>query len=227
MARGARIVLPDVPMHVIQRGNNKQPCFLVDSDRARFVRIIQQHIEASGCAVHAYVLMTNHIHLLLTPPSSTALSDLMKSALQEYTQYFNLKYQRTGGLWEGRFRSALVQTEDYFLICQRYIELNPVRAHMVARPADHRWSSYRCNAHGMTDPLVTPHALYLGLHVSDDKRREIYQSLCNTAIDQPILEHIRQAVRGNGGFGSAAFTEQIANRCGRKLPGRHVGRPPG
>ena len=86
MARAARIVLPDVPMHVIQRGNNKQPCFLVDSDRARFVRIIQQHIEASGCAVHAYVLMTNHIHLLLTPPSSTALSDLMKSALQEYTQ---------------------------------------------------------------------------------------------------------------------------------------------
>lgn len=225
MARTARVVLPNVPLHVIQRGNNKQRCFVTDADYQRLLRIIREQMSETGCAIHAYVLMTNHMHLLVTPPSATAIGALMKAVLQEYTQYFNLRHQRTGGLWEGRFRSSLVQTEHYFLTCQRYIELNPVRARLVSQPADYRWSSYRSNGHGESDPIVIPHAVYLGQSESDEQRRAAYRDLFGTDLDDHALRHIRDAARGNRPLGSAAFLAQIEEQTGRKLRSHRTGRP--
>ncbi|MFD2366410.1 transposase [Pseudoduganella sp. GCM10020061] len=225
MARTARIVVPGLPMHVIQRGNNRQQCFRGAADCRRLLRSIQEQAGETGCTIHAYVLMTNHIHMLLTPPDARAIGTLMKSVLQEYTQYFNLKHQRTGSLWEGRFRSSLVQTENYFLVCQRYIELNPVRAGIVTSPADYKWSSYRSNGNGEPDPLLVPHAIYLGLGESDEARRARYRALFSTEIGEHALQHIRDAARSNGALGSTAFIEQIQQRTGRKLRSHRPGRP--
>lgn len=225
MARTARVVLPDVPLHVIQRGNNKQPCFRGDGDCRRLLSILGEQAAKTGCAVHAYVLMSNHIHLLVTPPHAIAIGQMMKAVLQEYSQYFNWKHQRTGGLWEGRFRSSLVQREDYFLVCQRYIELNPVRAGMVEHPGDYKWSSYRCNGRGISDPIVAPHIVYLGLADSESARRKVYRELFQSEIDNHVLQHIRDAVRGNRALGSAAFVEQIESQTGRKMRSHHRGRP--
>lgn len=225
MARTARVVLPDVPMHVIQRGNNKQPCFRGAADFRRLLNILGEQSGKTGCAVHAYVLMSNHIHLLVTPPRALAIGEMMKGVLQEYSQYFNWKHQRTGGLWEGRFRSSLVQSEDYFLVCQRYIELNPVRAGMAERPEDYKWSSYRCNGRGISDPIVSPHSVYLGLAESENVRRKVYRELFQSEIDDHVLQHIRDAVRGNRALGSAAFVEKIEAQTGCKMRSNHKGRP--
>ena len=163
MARFPRFDLPGIAWHVVRRGNDRQPCF---ADAADYLHYRQELGEAAlkhGCHLHAYVLMTNHVHLLVTPHEAGATSRMMQAIGRRYVGAFNGRYRRTGTLWEGRFKSALVDSTDYLLTCYRYIELNPVRAGMVAALGDYRWSSHRRNAHGAHEPRITPHAAYLSL----------------------------------------------------------------
>ena len=163
MPRRPRLILPNVPVHLIQRGNNRQPCFVADEDYSFYLDWLREYAVQAGCHVHAYVLMTNHVHLLVSAGRAEAPGEMMKALGQRYVQYFNRTYRRSGTLWEGRYRSCLTQAEDYLLACQRYIELNPVRAAMVAHPAEYRWSSYRANAQGEADRLLQPHEVYRAL----------------------------------------------------------------
>src|SRR3989344_2182750 len=170
MARLPRIVIPEQPLHIIQRGNNRLPCFFADEDYRFYLDSLKEASTRYGCRVHAYVLMTNHVHLLLTPESVESPSAALQSVGRRYVRYINHTYRRSGTLWEGRFKSALIDSERYLLVCSRYIELNPVRARMVEQPGDYRWSSYRHNALGQADGLLTPHYLYESLN-SDTARR--------------------------------------------------------
>ena len=225
MPRRPRVVLPHVPLHLIQRGNNRQLCFVADDDYRFYLDCLKEFAGNTGCRVHAYVLMTNHVHLLISADGSDAPGALMKALGQRYVQYFNRTYRRSGSLWEGRYRSCLTQAEDYLLACQRYIELNPVRAGMVAHPADYPWSSYRANAQGDEDALVTPHEIYLGLGVTQASRLAAYRELFRSELEPGLVEQIRQASNGNFALGSARFAEEIAAALGRRVTPGKSGRP--
>ena len=159
MPRRPRLALPGVPLHLIQRGNNRQACFFAEEDYRFYLERLSEHAGKSGCRVHAYVLMTNHVHLLISADGAEAPGAMMKALGQRYVQYVNRVYRRSGTLWEGRFRSCPIQEKTYLLACQRYIELNPVRAGMVEHPADYPWSSYRANGEGEANPLIHVHGL--------------------------------------------------------------------
>lgn len=183
MPRCARVILPDVPVHVIQRGNNRQDCFYSTRDYRLFLRWLRDYAALSECRVHAYVLMTNHVHILLTPANADSVGLLMKRLGQQYVQYFNRAHARSGTLWEGRYRSSLVQEDAYLLACYRYIELNPVRAGIVRHPSQYQWSSYRHNGLGETSDLLLPHQNYLDLGRTESERRENYRSLFSWGTD--------------------------------------------
>lgn len=170
MPRRARITLPSIPLHLIQRGNNRQACFFADEDYGFYLDWPAEYAGKAGCRIHAFVLMTNHVHLLVSAESGSAPGEMMKALGQRYVQYVNLAYRRSGTLREGRYRSCPTQAEAYLLACQRYIELNPVRAGMVEHPADDRWSSYRAHAQGEDNPLLQPHELYLALGADPPSR---------------------------------------------------------
>jgi putative transposase len=204
MPRTARVVVPDVALHVIQRGNNRAACFVVGSDYRTYLRYLRDYAFEFGCAVHAYCLMTNHVHLLLTPASARACAQLMKHVGQCYVQTFNMAHGRSGTLWEGRFNSCLVPTEGYVLACYRYIELNPVRAGMVSAPERYAWSSYGVNADRTEDALITRHAA-LEVVGSD------YRSLFDVPLESAVVEEIRKATRGGKRLGTPA------KRRGRRL----------
>ncbi|WP_310183312.1 transposase [Duganella sp. 3397] len=182
------------PLHLIQRGHNCQRCFINDADYVTYLGLLREHGLMTSCKLHAYVLMSNHGRLLLTIHDAAALSGMMKPSAQHYAQYFNCRYQRTGSVWEGRYKTCMVQTEDYFLECQRYIELNPVRAGMVAFPSHYRWSSYRGNAEGRRDGMTMPHDLYQRLGLTDAERRQTYQRLFDAPLSQYRLVQIRAAI---------------------------------
>jgi putative transposase len=192
MPRPHRLVLPDIPLHIIQRGHNRQRCFGNDADYQAYLRLLRQH--GAPCTLHAYVLMSNHVHLLLTATDLGALAPMMKAIAQEYAQYFNYYYRSSGAVWEGRYKTCMVQSEHYFLECQRYIELNPVRAGMVAFPGNYRWSSYRCNAEGRGDGMVTPHALYRRLGMTAAQRQQAYQRLFDEPLAERRITQIRAAI---------------------------------
>jgi putative transposase len=225
MARRPRLVLPAVPLHIIQRGNNRSPCFACEADYLVYLTLARQYADEAACQVHAYVLMTNHVHLLLSSGNATGPSVLMRRLGQHYVQYFNRRYARTGTLWEGRFRSCLVEDERYLLICQRYIELNPVRAGMVSDPEQYKWSSHQANAFGADDPLVTPHLIYMGLGRHEEERRATYRGLFAEALPDPLLAQIRQASNGNAPLGPKAFVDAIASQHGRPDGLGRRGRP--
>ncbi len=234
MPRRARIVLQGTPTHVVQRGHNRQRCFLRTGDYRVYLRILEELVAAHGCALHAYVLMTNHVHLLLTPEHMDSLALLMKDVGQRYVQYVNRTYRRSGTLWEGRFKSCAVQDEVYLLRCHRYIELNPVRACIVHHPRSYPWSSYRSNAEGPDARLLTPHPIYRALGQDTDDRRAAYRSLFDDELARPALEEIRGATKRNAALGDALFRAQVevayARRVAPVLP-RHklstVGSVPG
>src|SRR5436189_377067 len=171
MPRVARSVVAGLSLHVVQRGINRQQCFFSDSDYRTYLRFLDEFCVRFGCALHAYCLMTNHVHLLLTPQAMDSCALVMKNVGQRYVQMVNKRLQRTGTLWEGRFKSCVVGSEGYVLACYRYIELNPVRAGMVVGPGLYRWSSYRANAGGEVDSLLSPHAAYEALGLDMEKRR--------------------------------------------------------
>ena len=156
MPRRPRIKLAGMPQHIVQRGINREPCFFADEDYFSYLHWLQKAAADWHCAIHAYVLMTNHVHLLVTPETETGIAKLMQAVGRRYVQYINRSYHRTGSLWEGRYKSSLIQAETYLLTCMRYIELNPVRANMAPDPAQYRWSSYRHNGLGQTDSRITP-----------------------------------------------------------------------
>jgi putative transposase len=193
MPRPSRVVLPGHVLHVLQRGNNRGTCFVDDDDCQRFLATLLHVSERAGCEIHAYVLMTNHTHLLITAKHARSPARMMQALGGRYVRYFNDRHGRTGTLWEGRYRSTLIDSEQYFLRCSRYIEANPVRAGLVNSPGDYLWSSFRSNAEGRPDPLVRPHPAYLALGQSVSTRREAYGALFGTPLAPPELDVIRRA----------------------------------
>ena len=195
MARLARVSVPGYPYHVIQRGNNRQRIFTSDGDRETMRELLDENARRFDVAIHAYVLMDNHFHLLLTPNADDSLPRMMQAVGRRYVRYFNDTHERSGTLWEGRYRAIVIERDDYLLACHRYIELNPLRAGLVARPGAFGWSSYAANAGGIPDPLVTPHPIYLALAASAARRRAHYRALFEVALDPPMLAGLRGGAR--------------------------------
>jgi len=225
MARLARNQLPDVPAHLVVRGNDRAPVFRSDGDRIFFHRCLVEAAARYGMKVHAYVFMTNHVHLLASGGNSLAISRAVQMLGRRYVSYFNYLHGRTGTLWEGRFRASPVETERYLFACHRYIELNPVRAGMVASPEKVEWSSHLCLAHGKADDLVTPHAMYMGLGGSDLARRRAYRSMFDVPLDSATVTHIRNCLRKGVALGSEAFCRELEERSGRRASPAPMGRP--
>lgn len=225
MPRRARVALAGVPWHVIQRGNNRSACFYAEDDYLYFLAQLDDQSGECGCSVHAYCLMTNHVHLLLTPERVDSASLMMKHLGQRYVQYINRTYGRSGTLWEGRFKSCLVQDHAYVLTCYRYIELNPVRAGMVSHPSDYRWSSYHCNAEGKYSSLIEPHDDYLRLGGSENSRLRHYRALINEGLDPHSMEKLRRATNGNYVLGGVRFQREIEKTLGRRVTPGKRGRP--
>ena len=209
MARQPRFILPGQPQHVIQRGNNRDVIFASEDDYLFYLEKLDVACRRFDCALHAYVLMTNHVHLLMTPNSGDGIGKVMQSLGRYYVQYFNYQYKRTGTLWEGRYKSTLLDSEAYLLTCSRYIELNPVRADMVDHPSDYRWSSYGHNALGETNGLISPHEVYLRLGSDPELRCEAYRHLFDAHIDDEKLDEIRASTNRSWVLGSERFKEQI------------------
>ena len=196
MPRPPRFHAPGQPQHVVQRGANRMAMFREPGDLALFCDCLQDALTREACRLHAYVLMTNHFHLLMTPPRRGATGRVMQSIGRRYVQLFNRKYARTGVLWESRYRATVIDTDRYLLTCYRYIELNPVRAGLVDRAAAYHWSSHATNAYGAVDRLVTPHERYLALDVNATARLEAYRALFRYEIDESTLQRIRSATNG-------------------------------
>lgn len=226
MPRHARIALPNVPQHLIQRGNNRDVCFFTDEDYQKYLGWLSEAADNNDCRIHAYVLMSNHVHLLMSAERADAPGNMMKSLGQRYVQYINRTYRRSGTLWEGRYRSCPVQEETYFMACQRYIELNPVRAGMVSQPGLYPWSSYKTNAEGQDNPLITPHPLYLSLGTDAPSRQTAYRGLFQQVLESGTLEKIRHATNGNFALGNQQFSDSIAKSLGRRASPGKPGRPP-
>ena len=195
MPRVARLVVPGVALHLVQRGHNRGPCFLRDGDYFRYLDYLPKFAGQFGCSVHAYCLMTNHVHLLLTPHQMQACARMMKQLNQCYAQRVNKAAGRSGSLWSGRFHSCLVDSPAYALACYRYIELNPVRAGMVAHARDYPWSSYSGNAADRPDPLLVDHVAFRALGDCPSSRRAAYGRLVDTGLEDNALAEIRRATR--------------------------------
>jgi putative transposase len=194
MPRTARLVVPGIALHIRQRGHNRAPCFFADGDYALYLGLLGLFTREHDCTVHAYCLMTNHVHLLLTPRTDDGCALMMKRLGQCYAQHVNKARERTGSLWEGRYRSCLVTTERYALACYRYVECNPVTAGMVGHPRDYRWSSYRANAEGRPDRLIEPHPAYPGVNA--------YRGLFDDKLDATLVDELRKATLGGYVAGS-------------------------
>lgn len=217
MPRALRIAIPGQPLHLIQRGNNRSRCFVDDQDRERYKRILGESSERTACAIHAYVLMTNHVHLLITAQDALSPSRMMQALGRRYVRYFNERHDRTGTLWEGRFRSTLVDAERYFFACSRYIENNPVRAGLVTQPQHYAWSSHRRNAHGEADALVTSHDLYVALAKRRARRLDRYRALFTSAADVELDEAIRRATNSGSMLGDTRSRAAVGQSLGRPV----------
>lgn len=225
MPRKPRFNLPGLPQHIIQRGNNRQACFFAEADYHFYLACVQEAAAKYHCDIHAYVLMSNHVHLLVTPYSPMGISHFMQSIGRRYVLYVNNTYQRSGTLWEGRYRACLVDQERYVLVCYRYIELNPVRAGMVKYPTDYPWSSYRHHAYGQSDGLITDHDVYLNLARSVHARHIAYRDLCLTRMHDELLHEIRASLNHGLVLGHEAFKHEIEATLQRSVRLRERGRP--
>ena len=225
MPRKPRLQAAGLPVHIIQRGNNRQACFFADEDYFFFLDHLAKLGKRFHCSLHAYVLMTNHFHLLLSSGLANGPSLLMKFLGQRYVQYVNRMYKRSGSLWEGRFRSSPVQTQHYVLGCYRYIEMNPVRANMVKHPGDYRWSSYAANAQGKKVEWLSPHGEYLALGADETRRLESYRGLFAADLDPELLREIRSSTHGGYAVGDSLFRQEIENAVNRRATPRAAGRP--
>jgi putative transposase len=227
MPRRPRINLAGMPQHIVQRGINREPCFFADEDYYSYLHWLQKAAADWHCAIHAYVLMTNHVHLLVTPETENGAAKLMQAVGRRYVQYINHSYRRTGSLWEGRYKSSLIQAETYLLTCMRYIELNPVRANMVQDPSLYRWSSYRHNALGQTDTRITPHQVYLGIDGNETVRQAAYRDLFRHQLDDDAIADIRLALSQGQPLGIDRFSDQICEATDIRRTQKGRGRPAG
>ena len=225
MPRRARLAIAGITWHIIQRGNNRSACFYREEDYLFYLIQLDTQARKFGCLVHAYCLMTNHVHLLITPERKESASLMMKNLGQCYVQFINKAYSRSGTLWEGRFKSCLAEDDRYVLSCYRYIELNPVRAGMVSHPADYPWSSYRCNSEGSANSIITAHTEYLQLNRLKEERLRAYRNLVEELVDEQELGKIRAATNGNFVLGSARFQREIESALGRRTHRGKPGRP--
>jgi len=225
MPRKSRFYQPGMPVHVFQRGHNKEPTFFDDEDYLVYLRCLKESAERCGCLVHAYVLMTNHVHLLVTPETSEAISTLFQGIGRHFVPYMNKAYQRRGSLWEGRHKGSLVESEAYFLACMRYIEMNPVRAGMVDHPAQYRWSSYAVNAQGVDNAVIQAHEQYLALDNTPEARQAAYRGLFEIKADDNELDIIRASLRSGTPLGNECFKKQVEVMAGRKVGLTKRGRP--
>ncbi len=225
MSRQPRPDLADVPQHVIQRGNDRMPCFYDDDDRQLYLAALSKMAIRYSCAIHAYVLMTNHVHLLVTPVSMGGVSRMMQGIGRWYVAEFNIRHGRTGTLWEGRYKSCLVDTECYVLACYRYIELNPVRAAVVADPSDYTWSSCATNSGKQSSGLVRPHDAYLALGDTATLRHAAYRELFRDAMSDEQLRDIRTHTKQQRALGSTGFQRMVAAKLGRCATVRPAHRP--
>lgn len=225
MPRKARMFLPDVPCHIISRGNNRDACFYSDDDYLFYLECLSHACNKHRVSVHAYVLMTNHVHLLLTPTSESGIPNVMQSIGRRYVQYINKTYQRSGTLWEGRYKASLVDAEDYLLACYRYIELNPVRASIVIHPGDYRWSSYGVNAGIRSRKALVAHEVYQRLGLDEKSRYYAYRELFSIGMDKTLLHDIQRASTFSMPLGNSRFQEQIEKALSRKIGYARRGRP--
>ena len=214
MPRRPRLVECQVPLHIIQRGNNRQPCFASESDYLVYLDLLRRAARAAECAIHAYVLMGNHVHILATPASRESPGQMMKAVGERYVRYFNERHERTGTLWDGRFKSCLVHSETYLMVCYRYIELNPLRAGMVSEPLQYRWSSHPTNAKGARDPLITPHYIYQSLGPDDEARQSAYRALFAQDIAEEHVVALRDATNHNYACGDRPSIQKIERTLG-------------
>jgi putative transposase len=209
-----RRLLPGYPLHVLQRGHNRDRCFGSDADHALYLGLLQEFSRRHACAIHAYVLMTNHVHLLMSPPDIPRLSKMMKDVNQIFVQCVNRRSGRCGSAWQGRFKAFVVDSGEYFLTCQRYVELNPVRAGMVKQPVHYPWSSYSTNANGKPSGFLTAHTTYLSLGATSATREAAYRSLFGQAIGPELLARIRSSVNRSLPLGDEAFVREVEREMG-------------
>jgi putative transposase len=225
MARQRRLELPGVPLHVIQRGNNRGLCFLGDTDRRLYLRCLGEAATKHQCAIHAYVLMPNHVHLLVTPKAMGGVAGMMQDLGRRYVRIYNDVHGRSGTLWEGRYKSSLIDTETYLLTCHRYIELNPVRAGIVDHPASYEWSSHRHYILGSKNAVVTRHPMFSSLAASESERHGAFRALFDHPIESKVIERIRVTTNKGWALGSDVFLDQVEKVLGRIVRAPKRGRP--
>jgi putative transposase len=225
MPRLPRIDLPGIAQHVIQRGNDRQPCFFTPDDYRRYLHDLNEIALREGCAIHAYVLMTNHVHLLVTPADRGRVCRMMQSLGRLYVRHVNHTHRRTGTLWEGRYKACLVAGDAHLLQCHRYIELNPLRAAMVTDPRDYPWSSHRHNAFGDHDPVVRPHAVYSTFAAEPEWQRRLYRAFVMDDVTSEETDAIRAHLQRQHLYGPDRFRRAIEAQLGRSVGPRKIGRP--
>lgn len=225
MPRPPRLDLPGIAQHIVQRGNDRQPCFFTADDYRRYLRDLNEIAQREGCAIHAYVLMTNHVHLLVTPADFGCTSRMMQALGRRYVRHVNRSYHRTGTLWEGRFKACLVASDAHLLQCHRYIELNPLRAAMVVDPRNYLWSSHRHNAFGEHDPLIRSHAIYRELAVDVQQRLARYRRFVMDEIGPEETDAIRAHLQRQHLYGPDRFRRAIEAQLGRTVGPHKIGRP--
>lgn len=201
MPRTARLVVPETALHVVQRGHDRSDCFFEEADYLAYLVALTTYAARFGCSLHAYCLMTNHVHLLITPRDATGCALLMKHVSQRHARRINSRRGRTGTLWEGRPHSGIVATDEYALACYRYIELNPVRASMVDHPSKYQWSSYSANSGADLYSFIRPHSSYLALAMAGERRAAAYQALCEDPLKPEVIDEIRRATYGGHRMG--------------------------
>jgi putative transposase len=227
MARQARVSLPHHTYHLLQRGNNRQNIFSGDEDRRTMLNLLLEASRKHEVAVHSYVLMSNHVHLLVTPTTAEGMSLMMQQVGRSYVRRFNDAQGRSGTLFEGRYRSCLVQTERYLLACMTYVDLNPVREHLCAQPQDYRWSSYAHYSGGLADRLVSPHPRYFSLGNTPFAREQAYVQLVQQGLTQTLQDNITRSLIKNHGLGDESFLQQLEQQTQKRLQPGRKGRPLG
>ena len=224
MARLPRLVIPHQPHHIIQRGNDRQVIFRDPADYQTFLDWLREAAKQYQVSIHAYVLMSNHLHILATPNDETGLAKMMQWVGRHYVPYFNLKYQRSAALWQGRFKTSVIDSERYFMVCSRYIELNPVRAGIAHNPVEYHWSSYQHHIGLGANPLITDHALYWALGNTPFEREAAYKSLTEQGISTTELAQMRSCFKG-WVIGSDQFKAQLEKQTARRVAPAPKGRP--
>lgn len=225
MARLPRLTVPGLPHHIIQRGNNRQPIFVTSVDYQLFLDLVREHATQFGVAVHAYVLMPNHVHLLATPQTLEGLPKMMQAVGRRYVRHFNDRHGRTGTLWEGRYRSTMVQTDRYLLACMVYIDLNPVRAGLVLQAADYPWSSHGHYAGLRSDPMVTPHPLVWALGNTPFAREAAYVAMVQQGVTAKQSTDLTQSALRGWALGDEQFVAELQRQTTRRVSKGAAGRP--